>query len=251
METITTPVKRGDKGKDVKLVQEWLCLHDVRLGIDGDFGPATERSVAIFQDKHNLPPTGIVNREMWDYLVAPMVFANTMPVHSSSIGSVNKLMVYFARQHLVVHPREVGGENRGPWVRLYCQGHDGAPWAWCCGFVSFIYDQACMRNVTKKELKYTLSCDDLANQAGKLGILENSAYVKPKPGDLFLNRKSRYDWTHTGIIVNVSNEYMITIEGNTNDEGSREGYEVCKRTRGYSTSRDLVLIHKLHGEINE
>jgi hypothetical protein len=34
---------------------------------------------------------------------------------------------------------------------------------------------------------------------------------------------------------------MSTIEGNTNDEGSREGHEVCARTRGYD-GEDFVLI---------
>lgn len=32
-----------------------------------------------------------------------------------------------------------------------------------------------------------------------------------------------------------------TIEGNTNDEDSPEGYEVCRRVRGYG-SKDFILI---------
>ncbi len=32
-----------------------------------------------------------------------------------------------------------------------------------------------------------------------------------------------------------------TIEGNTNDDGSRNGYEVCARRRGYG-KKDFVLL---------
>jgi len=31
-----------------------------------------------------------------------------------------------------------------------------------------------------------------------------------------------------------------TIEGNTNDDGSREGYEGCQRVRGYA-SKDFIV----------
>jgi hypothetical protein len=46
---------------------------------------------------------------------------------------------------------------------------------------------------------------------------------------------------HTGIVLEANNDFYHTIEGNTNDEGSREGYEVCKRIRGYK-KKDFILI---------
>ncbi|MDD1606467.1 MAG: peptidoglycan-binding protein, partial [Methylococcaceae bacterium] len=42
-------LKRGDQHGQVKLIQEWLCLHKEIVGTDGDFGPATERAVKDFQ----------------------------------------------------------------------------------------------------------------------------------------------------------------------------------------------------------
>jgi hypothetical protein len=42
------------------------------------------------------------------------------------------------------------------------------------------------------------------------------------------------DWTHTGIVVQTAREIITTIEGNTNDDGHREDYEVCTRMRGYA-----------------
>jgi hypothetical protein len=42
-------------------------------------------------------------------------------------------------------------------------------------------------------------------------------------------------------VIAPREEVFETIEGNTNDEGSREGYEVCHRVRGYG-SKDFILV---------
>lgn len=40
---------------------------------------------------------------------------------------------------------------------------------------------------------------------------------------------------HTGIVVEVIGDSIRTIEGNTNDEASREGYIVAEKTRKISS----------------
>ena len=62
-----------------------------------------------------------------------------------------------------------------------------------------------------------------------------------KPGSMFLSRRTTKDWVHVGIVIKAEDQIIHTIEGNTNDEGSREGYEVCKRIRGYK-NKDYILI---------
>ena len=52
---------------------------------------------------------------------------------------------------------------------------------------------------------------------------------------VFLNMKTQFDWVHTGIVIGVDGDLIHTIEGNTNDEGSREGFEVCLRRRNFKT----------------
>jgi hypothetical protein len=64
---------------------------------------------------------------------------------------------------------------------------------------------------------------------------------KITPGSLFLVQRTATDWEHTGIVVSAEADVFHTIEGNTNDEGSREGYEVCKRIRGYE-KKDFIVI---------
>lgn len=52
--------KRGDKGDDVKYIQERLVKHGANIRIDGDFGLKTESAVKDFQKKKKLKVDGIV-----------------------------------------------------------------------------------------------------------------------------------------------------------------------------------------------
>ncbi|MFA6245111.1 MAG: peptidoglycan-binding domain-containing protein, partial [Candidatus Hydrogenedentales bacterium] len=126
--SITQDIKRGDKGKPVREVQEWLCLHDFQVGIDEDFGPATELGVTRFQRAKGLPDTGVVTPETFSALVQPMREALApIPAGGRTLG---QMVAAYAVQHVPPHPREIGGENRGPWVRFYMRGQEGAGYFW-------------------------------------------------------------------------------------------------------------------------
>ena len=58
-------IKRGDKGKAVKILQ--IILGD--LAVDGSFGPATQAAAIAFQKKHNLEADGIVGKNTWRALI--------------------------------------------------------------------------------------------------------------------------------------------------------------------------------------
>jgi peptidoglycan hydrolase-like protein with peptidoglycan-binding domain len=245
--TLDKAYRRGDRGRGVKQVQEWLNLHGITVGIDSDFGPKTEQALKQFQTKAGLPATGVADAATFDKLVAPMKAA-LAPIAPNG-RSLGELEVAYAEQHLRQHPREVGGQNCGPWVRLYLDGKEGTPWAWCAGFATYCMRQAAAAlNVPERALPLprTYSCDALGEAARR----QQRLLVEPstreqrsriKPGSLFLRRTSASDWNHTGIIVSATDTEIRTIEGNTNDDGSREGYEVCARTRGYK-GLDIALL---------
>jgi putative peptidoglycan binding protein/CHAP domain-containing protein len=237
----TKAVKRDDRGNKVKAVQEWLSLHGNHVSTDGDFGPATESAVTQFQKKKKLGATGVVDEATWKALVAPMAAA-LAPI-SPNGKSFPRLVVAYARQHLRQHPREIGGDNRGPWVRLYMDGNEGDTWFWCAGFATFCVRQAAETLDIEVPIDRTYSCDVIATEAKREGrfIAEGSAQGRVKRGNLFLVRRTSNDWTHVGIVVGVNGETFQTIEGNTNDEGSRNGYEVCARTRSFG-GRDFVRL---------
>lgn len=240
---------------DIKRVQEWLCLHGFHTATDGVLGPATVYQIELFQRRKGLIPDRVVGQKTFRMLTEPMREAlSTRMTNLSTPLSFRQLVVDIAKQHLKSHPREVGGQNRGPWVRLYMQGNEGDLFAWCAGFTCFIFEQAAaMRrgslfgDTCQSPLEYTFSCDALAQQARKkvgdrLDFIfkrEENAHKLVRPGDIFLNRHTDIDWVHTGIVTAVSEDVFHTIEGNTNDTGSREGYEVCARTRAY-INRDFI-----------
>jgi hypothetical protein len=241
--TLDKVYRRGDRGKGVKMIQEWLSLHGQNVKIDSDFGPATEAAVKDFQRGNGIEVNREVGPTTFGKLVAPMKAA-LAPIDAAG-RSLGELTVAYARQHLAQHPREVGGQNRGPWVRLYMKGNEGEPWAWCAGFACYCLKQAATTAGKPMPIEASFSCDSLAASAKSKNHFLREPFAADRsrigPGSLFLNRRSTNDWTHTGIVVHAEADVFRTIEGNTNDDGSREGYEVCARTRGYG-SKDFVLI---------
>src|SRR5688572_29534524 len=53
----------GDRGPEVKLLQQALNRFGAGLDADGDFGPATRGAVIAFQTARALSPTGVVGKE--------------------------------------------------------------------------------------------------------------------------------------------------------------------------------------------
>jgi peptidoglycan hydrolase-like protein with peptidoglycan-binding domain len=161
------PLRRGDKQGQVKLIQEWLSLHGHHVAIDGDFGPATEEAVKEFQRASGVGITGIVDGDTFGRLIAPMTAAvASLPGNGRSLG---ELVVAYAMQHLAQHPLEIGGQNRGPWVRLYMDGNEGQPWAWCAGFACFCLKRACETLRESVPVTPSFSCDTLAAAAKAKG----------------------------------------------------------------------------------
>jgi hypothetical protein len=217
------------------------------VSIDGAFGPATEAAVRKFQTRCGIAVTGSVDSATFTALAAPLAAA-IAPIAAAG-KTLNDMILAYANQHLVQHPLEVGGQNCGPWVRVYLEGNQGADWPWCAGFACFILRQAADATGKPMPFKRTFSCDVLASQAiATERFISGRNIVKGKvqkaeipPGSLFINRRTDNDWNHTGIAIAFHDDHFETIEGNTNDAGDREGYEVCQRIRGYE-GKDFVKI---------
>ena len=240
-------VQTGARGQTVRRIQEWLNLHGFGLAIDSEFGPVTKRKVQEFQEDRGIATTGIVNPGTFEALVDP-VRQVLVPLNLGR-HTLGSLIQKYAETHLKQNPCEVGGQNCGPWVRLYMKGHEGEEWPWCAGFVSFVLKQAAETLQMSQPIEGSFSCDTLAAQAKAAGLfVKGSDLVRGvKPIDelsevcIFLMKRTDSDWTHTGFATSFDDVAFDTIEGNTNDEGSREGYEVCSRSRGYS-NKDFILL---------
>ena len=237
------PLALGQKNNTVKKLQEWLAIHHFACEPDGAFGKATLSCLLRFQQHLQLPISDTVTVDCWQQLTAPLQRALAPLAKPSTLSADVSAL---ARQHLAVHPIEVGGDNKGPWVRLYMEGHEGASWYWCAGFVSFILRQACGQLSRKMPIPGSFSCDVLASQGKAAGLFvpeKQATAIHPDDVFIFLNRKSSTDWIHTGFGFGMKDGVFQTIEGNTNNDGSRNGYEVCQRTRT-SKGKDFVLLPK-------
>jgi peptidoglycan hydrolase-like protein with peptidoglycan-binding domain len=246
--------------KDVLKIQCWLNLYahtnpssGTATGIDGDFGPATERTVVNFQKARKLPQTGKVDNNLFSMLCEPM----TTAFESEPKGkNLRELVVSAANIHLAQRPFELvikNQSNSGPWVRAYMDGNEGEPWFWCMGFVQTIIDQAASSQGKDFQtlMPLTYSCDVVATTGIHKGLLRRSAEIRKdpalvKPGDIFLVQKTPNDWFHTGLIIAVHDGLFDTIEGNTNEDGSHNGNGVYKRVRNFMQSKlDVFSIEPL------
>ena len=122
-----------------------------------------------------------------------------------------------------------GKPNQGPEVNQYLKSVGLNPgYAWCMAFVYWCYNKAAEQMGVKNPLIRTAGVMNHWNKAKP-----EFKRVIPMAGDIFIMDYGK-GLGHTGFVKSVSEKTIETIEGNTNDEGSREGYEVCIRQRDRS-----------------
>ena len=140
--------------------------------------------------------------------------------------------------------REEGGNNRGLMIERFLRGvglHEGQPW--CAAFVHHVgywshYDPRTGKS--SWPLPATASCYMLGAFARRENVLEKV----PVDGDVFLIfRPTLGRFAHAGIIASVMDAGHTpggspwfdchTIEGNSNEEGSREATSVVRIVRRF------------------
>ena len=98
------------------------------------------------------------------------------------------------------------------------------PASWCMAFVYWCFKQAA--GTGTNPLIKTGGVLDAWNKADK----KNKFTKDPKSGDIMIMDHGK-GLGHTGIVEKVDKNFLYTIEGNTNDTGSREGIEVDRKRR--------------------
>lgn len=128
---------------------------------------------------------------------------------------------------------EPKGSNRGPWVDKYLAAAGLEPgYPWCAAFVTYLLKQVkAMPKVNGPAA--VVNWKRWAEKNGKIVEV-------PKRGDLFFYVHPN-GTGHIGIVLENKGATFRSIEGNTNDDGSREGYEVCRRVRSVASCRFIRL----------
>ncbi len=125
------------------------------------------------------------------------------------------------------------GSNAGTDVEKYLKSVGlSKGYSWCMAFVFWCVNQKSETNPLKKT-------GGVMDQWNSSPLLRQKT---PQAGDIFIMDFGKGKG-HTGFVEKVISAKKIqTIEGNTNDDGSREGYEVCRRTRTISSCKGFLRI---------
>lgn len=130
---------------------------------------------------------------------------------------------------------EPKGSNSGPMVNKYLGAVGLNPgYAWCQAFVYWCYATAAAANSLKYPVLKTGGVQACWNgtraidRITQADALHNPALIKPGYQFILLFGGGT---GHTGIVESIDHQTIHTIEGNSNDDGSREGYEVVRHVR--------------------
>lgn len=156
---------------------------------------------------------------------------------------VEKVLVVAQSQ---VGVRETPGKaNRGPEVDAYIKSvglNPAGGYAWCQAFIYWCFQQAAnMLNVPNPLLKTAGVLAHWNNtKARKIGVKQ--ALAQPsliEPGMIFVMDFGK-GTGHIGFVERVDGATIHTIEGNTNDGGSREGIAVMRRQRTIASMKGFI-----------
>ncbi|TWD99393.1 peptidoglycan hydrolase-like protein with peptidoglycan-binding domain [Neobacillus bataviensis] len=121
-------LKSGDKGPDVKKLQQYLIKAGEKLpkyGTDSDFGKETEAAVRSFQAKHGLAVDGIVGPKTRAKLeTAATASANRpYPGHLIKRGSNDAVNIKLIQKRVGVAPDGIFGPKTEAAVKAYQKSH--------------------------------------------------------------------------------------------------------------------------------
>lgn len=132
--------------------------------------------------------------------------------------------------------REATGNNDGKEVEMYLRNAGlGKGYAWCAAFVKWCFNQC---GITPPINAYSPTCHNRNNV-----VMMYGKYSKePKGGDVFTIYNLRLKRiSHTGFFDKKINEtFFQTVEGNTNEGGSREGDGVYLRKRSIHSTYSIT-----------
>ena len=251
----TTPLssRKGEPSEDVRALQGALVARGCGpVGEDGRFDRATVEAVKRFQIRFSdlagrpLAVDGIVGPLTW----ATLFGVASVPVVEAGAPSLATDALEFAAAEVGVL-EEPPHSNRGPRVDQYARAvglNPAAGLPWCVAFVYWCFQRAAERAGRKNPLpktagvlKHWSAAQRLADvrivKGGK--AVENPALVQP--GFVFA-----MDFGggvgHLGFVEAFTGTHLVTVEGNTGPDGSREGIGVFRRTQRRLSNVNLGFV---------
>jgi len=208
-------------------------------------------AVALFQQHHGLDVDGIVGPETWAWLTLPPLTGD-----SPRPQQPGQLALAAARHEWGLHAREIGGNNRGPFVRKYTQsaehpeGIQGQPW---CVYVSSWCRRRGFDRLRRQDpISQRASTSYLVLEAHREGLLcaaaERTIVIrrrhrllvpagKPKPGSYVCILGGSTGAKHTALLERIVGNRALVWEGNVRPRKWIPGQRDAVRPGSYPLSR--------------
>ena len=235
-------LKRGSRGAEVTALQKQLLKLGYSVGnagADGDFGAQTEKAVKSFQRSNQIKIDGEVGQDTQRLLDIATGTAQPEPapepVKSISGLPERALLIAFDQFGVREIPRN---SNRGKDVEKYLASVGlGGGYAWCMAYVYWCVSTAAADCGVPNPLYKTGGVLMQWNQRQNLRV------SRPQQGDIFIMDLGK-GAGHCGFVDLAFDDHIYTIEGNTNEAGSREGDGVYKRRRTISSCKGFLRLDK-------
>jgi len=162
-------------------------------------------------------------------------------LHGQSVDKQDQQEQLIETYRSQIGVREKGCNNCGQQVAEYLSttGFD-QPVAWCAAFVSWSHDQADIPTVSSAwSPAWFPSSHTIYIRSGKRN-------KPPSSGDVFgIYFQSRKRIAHVGFVDQweYGSKFCLTVEGNTNSAGSREGDGVYRKRR---LKRQIYKVSRWH-----
>ena len=244
--TVTaTILRKGSAGPEVKSLQKKLLQIGYYLGsygVDGDYGDATVTAVRKFQKDNSLAVDGeagpntlaAVNKVLPIVQQEQKAIANRLRQAQPTDFSVKPIINWAENERnytekdsltdLDDKTKNAGDDNYTKYSQevdalgVFSAQVQGQPWCatWVTdGFINTYgvdkgLDMLCQPNKNSN----AACCGDAAEYYQKAGRW----YTSPQVGDQVFFKTTKYQYAHTGIVTEVTDTEVTTIEGNTSSE---------------------------------
>lgn len=225
-------LKKGIQGASVTELQNMLRELDYNIPVTGVFDTATVNAVKDFQarhlDKHNAPLVvdgAVGDLTMWalknprSKVTISAIDFTIMPDAGFGGNPIGRSALQFAIHELAEGAGEIGGNNRGPFVKKYLDPtglSEGN--SWCAAFVSWCFLQASGGNKKSMPFKYNAGARNVYNQFKQKGwnFDGSDPDKQPQPGDIvaWWRVSLPSGFGHIGIVHHFKDGFIYTLEGN-------------------------------------
>jgi len=156
------------------------------------------------------------------------------------VGTMAGELVKLARSQIGV--REVPMDsNRGERVEDYqaATWYAGTGWPWCAAFICWLFREAGAPDSWRPKTPGAWDFENWARkQPSRVTLYKPASHCQIKPGDVLV-----YTFSHIGLADGQEIDgHVATIEGNTDEAGSREGGGVYRKTRRLSQIRSVIRV---------